>query len=198
MDDQTTPGDGNSPINASRREFLRHSGSGLLAVQIGATLHWLTPRQAWAEKAPLRILTLAERATVEALGETLLPGAAEAGLAHFVDHHLSVPAPDCMLLLRYLDVPPPFAAFYQSGLAALDQAAAARYKKTFSHPAPALRTALVGIMSRENPPEWNGPPAPFFYYVTRSDAVDVVYGTEAGFKRLNVPYLAHIPPPAPW
>jgi hypothetical protein len=28
--------------------------------------------------------------------------------------------------------------------------------------------------------------------------VDVVYGTEAGFELLNIPYLAHIPPPGRW
>ena len=32
----------------------------------------------------------------------------------------------------------------------------------------------------------------------RSDAVDVVYGTEGGFEELGIPYLAHIRPPADW
>jgi len=182
----------------TRREFLKRSGSGLLAVQIGGVLQWLTPGQARAQQAPLHILSAKEIAALEALGDTLLPGAAEAGLAHFVDHHLSVPAPDCLLLLRYLDVPPPFAAFYQAGLAALDQATVNLHGNSFDKISPDQRTALVGTMSKENPPGWVGPPAPFFYYVTRSDAVDVVYGTEAGFKLLDIPYLAHIPPPSRW
>ncbi len=182
----------------ARREFLKRSGSGLLAVQISGVLQWLTPREARAQQAPLGILTANERATLEALGDTLLPGAAEAGLAHFVDHHLSVPAPDCLLLLRYLDVPPPFAAFYQAGLAALEQAAMNLHGTRFADLTTDQRTALVGIMSKENPPGWAGPPAPFFYYVTRSDAVDVVYGTEAGFELLDIPYLAHIAPPSRW
>ncbi len=185
-------------MDPERREFMKRSGSGLLAVQMGGVLQWLTPRRARAEQAPLRTLSGNERATLEALGDTLLPGAAEAGLAHFVDHHLSVPAPDCLLLVRYLDVPPPFAAFYQAGLAALDQVAMKRHGFPFEKIAPEQRTALVGVMSREDPSGWEGPPAPFFYYVTRSDAVDVVYGTEAGFELLDIPYLAHILPPSRW
>jgi hypothetical protein len=32
----------------------------------------------------------------------------------------------------------------------------------------------------------------------RSDAVDVVYGTPAGFEALGVPYMEHIMPPRRW
>jgi hypothetical protein len=45
---------------------------------------------------------------------------------------------------------------------------------------------------------WHDPPPPFFYFVSRADAVDVVYGTLEGFRRLRVPYLAHIRPTEPW
>lgn len=183
---------------STRRQFLARTGSGLLAVHVGGTLQWLTPRAARAAGAPLQVLTPAERLTLEALAETLLPGAATAGIAHFVDHHLAVPAPDCLLMLRYLDVPPPFAEFYRAGLRALDDSAKARLGGTFGNLDAAARTGLVQIMGQENPPGWDGPPAPFFYYVVRADAVDVVYGTEEGFKALDVPYLAHIPPPTRW
>lgn len=184
--------------NASRREFLRRTGAGLLAVQVAGTLQWLTPRDARAAGAALQVLTTAEQAALEALGETLLPGAARAGLVHFVDHHLAVPAPDCLLLLRYLDVPAPYADFYRAGLAALDGAARTAHGKAFADLDPDMRNALVQEMSTRDPAGWQGPPAPFFYYVTRSDAVDVVYGTEEGFKSLDVPYLAHIPPATRW
>ncbi len=184
--------------SASRREFLRHAGLGLLAVQVAGSLQWLTPRQARAAGAALQVLDAGERATLEALGETLLPGAAEAGLAHFVDHQLSVPAPDCLLLLRYLDVPPPYATFYRAGLVALDAASRSAHGEGFVELPDRARTALVQIMSGESPAGWEGPPAPLFYYVMRSDAVDVVYGTEEGFRSLDVPYLAHIPPATRW
>ena len=32
----------------------------------------------------------------------------------------------------------------------------------------------------------------------RPDAIDVVYGTKAGFEQLGVPYMAHIEPPSRW
>src|SRR2546422_1922540 len=38
----------------------------------------------------LKVLTADERAAIEALGETLLPGAKDAGLAHYVDQQLAV------------------------------------------------------------------------------------------------------------
>ena len=45
---------------------------------------------------------------------------------------------------------------------------------------------------------WRGPPAAFFLFVLRMDAIDVVYGTQDGFDRLDLPYMAHIAPPARW
>lgn len=182
----------------SRREFLKRSGSGLLAVQVGGAIQWFTPRAARAADAPMQLLNTAERSALEALADTLLPGATEAGVAHFVDYHLSVPAPDCLLVLRYLDVAPPFAEFYRAGLQALDAAAAQLHGKAYSDLAADTRTAMVQLMAKGNPPGWDSPPAPLFYYVTRSDAVDVVYGTEEGFAALGVPYLAHIAPASPW
>ena len=37
-----------------------------------------------------------------------------------------------------------------------------------------------------------------FYVCLRSDAVDVVYGTPEGFRKLNIPYMEHILPPEGW
>ena len=45
---------------------------------------------------------------------------------------------------------------------------------------------------------WQGPPAGLVYFVLRSDAVDVVYGTMEGYESLGVPYLAHIAPDKRW
>ena len=41
-------------------------------------------------------------------------------------------------------------------------------------------------------------PAGQAYFVLRSDAVDVVYGTMEGYERLGVPYLPHIAPDKRW
>ena len=44
----------------------------------------------------------------------------------------------------------------------------------------------------------DGFPLFVFYMCLRSDAVDVVYGTPEGFKKLNIPYMEHILPPEGW
>jgi hypothetical protein len=63
---------------------------------------------------------------------------------------------------------------------------------------PEQSAELVRKMSGGSVSGWQGPPAPFFYFVMRSDAVDVTYGTEAGFAALDVPYMPHIAPPSRW
>jgi hypothetical protein len=45
---------------------------------------------------------------------------------------------------------------------------------------------------------WQGPAAGQVYFVLRSDAVDVVYGTMEGYESLGLPYLAHIEPDRRW
>lgn len=182
----------------TRREFLRKGGLGLLLFQIDGVARWLTPRAARAEGLPFEVLTASEVRILEAFGETLLPGAAEAGIAHFVDRHLSVPAADSLLMIRYLDVPPPYAPFYRAGLASLEHFAQAQHGAPFAALPAHERTALVRAMSGENPEGWEGPPAPLFYFAVRADAVDVVYGTMEGFEKLGVPYMAHIEPPTRW
>ena len=102
------------------------------------------------------------------------------------------------MMMRYLDVPPPYAAFYAAGLAGLDGLANAEHKQGFARCSAEQQTALVRQISFEQPAAWQGPPSPLFYFTLRSDAVDVYYGTEAGFERLDIPYMAHITPTQPW
>jgi len=177
---------------------LRGGALGLLAYQVAGSLVMLRPRDARAQSVPLVVLSASEQRTLEALGDTLLPGAAAEGLAHYLDHQLAAPPADSLLMLRYLDVPPPYAAFYQPCLAAVDASCQTQHDQRFDELDAAERTAFVGVMQKGNPAGWQGPPAPFFYFVLRSDAVDVVYGTQAGFEKLGVPYMAHIPPATNW
>lgn len=182
----------------NRRGFLRAAGSGLLAFQINGMTQLLTPGQAHAQGVPFSVLSAGEVSTLEALGETLLPGAAEDGISHFVDHQLAVAPEDCLLMIRYLGIEPPYTGFYQSGLAELNRVAKSRHQQDFAALTDALRTQLVAELSRETPAGWQGFPSQLFYFALRADAVDVVYGTEQGFSRLNIPYMAHILPPERW
>ena len=185
-------------MDTLRRRFLQSGGLGLLAFSLGGLELLLTPQEAWAKAVPFRVLKPAEVATLEALGEILLPGARQAGIAHFVDHQLAAEAADCLLLIRYLDVPPPYLDVYRPALAALEAVSQAAYNRAFSALAENDAIKLVRTMSETNPEGWQGPPAPLFFFAARSDAVDVVYGTEEGFDRLGIPYMAHIRPTAKW
>jgi hypothetical protein len=135
---------------------------------------------------------------LEALGEVLLPGSAAEGLAHFIDHQLSGPAANSMLMIKYLGMPAPFVDFYRSGLKAIDAAAMNRFKKNLTVLSADDASTLAGQMAAGEIPNWAGPPAALFYFVLRNDAVDVTYGTQAGFEKLNVPYMPHILPPSRW
>jgi hypothetical protein len=184
----------------SRRSFLRRSafvGGLLLPFTIAGREVLAAPAEARAAAAPLRFLTVDEATDLERLGEALVPGSATAGLAHYVDQQLACPAADSMLMARYLGVVPPFGEFYRGALGAVREALAARTGDGASRVrdlAGALQRAFTGAPL----PGWDGPPAGLAYFVLRSDAIDVLYGTPDGFARLGVPYMAHIQPPARW
>ena len=182
----------------SRRAFIRNSGSGLLGFYVAGCKQDLTPAEARKQELPFKVLSESEVGTLDALGNTLLPGSADAGLAHFIDHQLHAPQHEQMLIIKYLGVEPPFKPFYSGGLAALNATAQAQYAKPFADLTDEHRIALTGQIAQANPADWAGPPAPFFYFVLRNDAVDVVYGTREGIESLGLPYMAHIEPPSQW
>ncbi len=181
-------------IEITRRSAWR----GLIAFGFAGGDAILTPRQARAAHLPFGVLTPSQVKTLDALGETMLPGAAEDGISHFVDHQLGIPAEEALLTLRYLDVPPPYAGFYESGLAALDAASEATYGRPFASLPAANRNNMVTALAAGTADGWTGAPAAVFYFCLRSDAVDVVYGTVDGFARLGIPYNPHILPPRRW
>jgi hypothetical protein len=182
-----------SSTSSNRRDFI----TGLTFVLAGCKKR-MTPAQARAAEVPFRTLDTASVGVLDALGETLLPGSSTAGLAHYIDHQLSGAPADSMLMIKYLGVPAPFDQFYKSGLLATNAMAHAAHGKDFSVVAQEQADALVAKMSGGKVEGWQGPPAGLFYFVLRSDAVDVVYGTQAGFEQLGVPYMAHIEPPSRW
>jgi hypothetical protein len=196
-----------------RRDFLTHAAAGgvcLLTFPFAGCDKRLTPAQARAAELPLGTLEPGEVNALEALGETLLPGSAAAGLAHYIDHQLSAAPADSMLMIKYLRVPAPFTDFYRSGLRAADAAANALHGKGLRELNAQQSTDLVTRMSAGRLTGWQPSPetsarsaaavpaAALFYFVLRSDAIDVMYGTKSGFARLGVPYMAHIEPPSRW
>jgi hypothetical protein len=181
-----------------RRVFLRGAGMGVLAFTVGGASVMMTPRDARAQGVPFRLLKAHEAETIEALGETLVPGAKQAGVAHFIDQQVSVSPGEALLEARQLNVKPPYINFYRAAIAAVDKAAGARSGHPFAALSREDQHSFVDAMRQNKIDGWQGPAGGFVYLVLRSDAVDVVYGTMEGYESLGVPYMPHIAPDRRW
>ncbi len=181
-----------------RRVFLKHTGMGMLAFTVGGASVMMTPAEARAQGVPFRLLNARESETIEALGETLVPGAQRAGVAHFIDQQVSVSPGEALLEARQLNVKPPFINFYRAAIGAIDKAAEARSSRRFAALSAAEQRDFVDAMRQNKIDGWQGPAGSFVYLVLRSDAVDVVYGTMEGYQSLGVPYMPHIAPDRRW
>jgi len=182
-----------------RRAFVKGAAMGLLGFTVNGAEVLLTPEEARAQGAKLRTLSAEQAKTLEALGETLVPGAKKAGIAYFIDQQLSIPPEEALLEARILNVRPPYANFYRAAIGAIDKAsAAANGGKRFAQLNPAEQRDFVDRMRQNKIEGWQGPPGPFVYLITRSDAVDVAYGTMDGYSALGIPYMAHIAPTKRW
>jgi Gluconate 2-dehydrogenase subunit 3 len=181
-----------------RRIFLKGASMGVLAFTVGGAEILMTPRQARARAVPFRLLSGEEAETLEALGETLVPDAREAGIAHFIDQQVSVTPGEALLEARIVNVKPPFIDFYRAAIGGIDKASMARSGKRFVALSPAEQHDFIDQLRQNKIEGWQGPPAGLVYFVLRSDAVDVVYGTMEGYESLGVPYMAHIEPDKRW
>lgn len=182
-----------------RRAFIKGAAIGTLAFTVGGAEVFLTPRLARAQNVPLRTLTPDQAATLDAMGEALVPGAKDAGITHFVDQQLSIPAEEALLEARIMNVRPPFANFYRAALGAIDGASQAKYAgRGFAALNAAEQHDFVDLMRQNKLENWKGPGSGFVYFLLRTDAVDVVYGTMDGYAHLGVPYQAHIAPTRSW
>jgi hypothetical protein len=181
-----------------RRVFLKGAGMGVLAFTVGGANVLMTPGQARAQGVPFRLLNAREAETIEALGETLVPGAQRSGIAHFIDQQVSVPPGEALLEARQLNVRPPFINFYRAAIGAVDKASEARSGRRFAALSSTEQRDFVDVMRQNKIDGWQGPAGGFVYLVLRSDAVDVAYGTMDGYESLGVPYMPHIAPDKRW
>jgi Gluconate 2-dehydrogenase subunit 3 len=181
-----------------RRAFMQGAALGALAFSVGGVEMLLTPGQARAQGVPFRLLKANEAEVIEALGETLVPGARSAGVAHFIDQQLSVPAEEALLQARIFNVRPPFANFYRAAIGSVDRGSEKVYGRKFAHLAANEQRDFVDRMRQNKVDGWTGPAGAFVYTLLRTDAFDVVYGTMEGYAALGIPYQAHIAPEKRW
>lgn len=177
----------------TRRDLLSRAASATILASVGGNLVRMTPSEAAVQKAKFKTLTPTEATWLAALGEAIAPPSRAAGLAHYVDHHLSVPHADSLLALRYLDVAPPYIDFYRPALASLAQLYGAVPPKPANPRFAEILKSLGGA-----PNGWKGPPAPLFLFTVRLDAIDIAYGTVEAFDRLGIDYLPHVQPETAW
>ena len=182
-----------------RRTFVRGATAGALAFTVGGVEVLLLPSEARAQKVPLKVLSADEASRLEAVSEVLVPGAREAGIAHFVDQQCSVPPHEALLGIRIGNVRPPFVNFFRAALTEIDRQCNTAHGKPFAQLTPAEQVAFIGTMRVGKHPDWKGPPPQqAIYGAFRGNAVDVVYGTVEGFERLGVPYMPLVAPKARW
>src|SRR3979490_3020517 len=105
---------------------------GALAFAVGGVEIIMTAHEARARGVPFRLLDGHQGEALEALGETLVPQAREAGIAHFIDQQLSVPATASLLQARIFNFRPPFADFYRSAIVAVDAGSNRMYGRDFA------------------------------------------------------------------
>jgi hypothetical protein len=122
------------------------------------------------------------------LGDALVPGAAAAGLAAYIDLQLQA-GEESLLIGKYLGVDTSAQTeFYR---------AAADNVITLTDENSSMQT-LIASMATDSLSGWTGPPASYVMFVLRADALDVTYGTPEGFAKLGIPYMAQIEPDKPW
>jgi hypothetical protein len=181
-----------------RRGFVKGATLGALSFSIGGAEIILSAAEARARGVPFRLLDAHQGETLEALGETLVPQAREAGIAHFIDQQLSVPAGEALLQARILNIRPPFADFYRTALKTIDERSRKIFGRDFVQLPAADQREFVNRMRQNKVEDWTGPPGALVYAALRADAVDVVYGTMEGYEALGIPYMPHIPPEKRW
>lgn len=181
-----------------RRGFVKGATVGALAFVVGGVEVIMTAHEAKARLVPFRLLDAHQAETLEALGETLVPRAREAGVAHFIDQQLSVPPGESLLQARILNFRPPFADFYRAAIVATDAGSNKMHGRDFARLTAAEQRGFVDLMRQNKVEGWTGRPAGLVFAVVRADAVDVVYGTMDGYEALGIPYMPHIPPEKRW
>lgn len=189
--------DGFGDDRFTRRDLVTAIGTGLMASSISDSEALLGGgASSDPQNTALHHLSPEEYATFESLGDALLPGAAAAGIARYVDSQLGREMP--LLFIKYMDYPGSYVDFYKEGLKALNRQSQTRYGQPFTALSAESKSELIRDLSQGTPADWEGPPATLFYFVTRNDAIDVYYGTQQGFEKLGIPYLELVRPPSNW
>ena len=175
------------PASLNRRQLLSRSTAAGFFLISGQWL-WVTPGEAKTQGFEPQILTRDQCNALSKLGDALVPGASEAGIAAYIDVQLQA-GDESLLIGKYLGVDTSSqTSFYR---------AAANNVIALTSESSKMQTLIAG-MAADSLSEWAGPPSSYVLFVLRADALDVTYGTPEGFAKLGIPYMAQIEPDKPW
>jgi len=180
--------------NTSRRQVVKAlvvGGSSFAGILTG--ISYTGAAETPETSAPL---SSRQSRVLQFVGERFVPGAIRCGHVPFVMKMLAVPPERCLLAIKYFDIPPPYVDSYRAALDSIDAQSVRTLGMEFYEAPDSAQDAILGRMLSNDVHDWRGPPAPLVYHFLRLDAVDVVYGTQAGFAALGIPYMAHIEPPS--
>ena len=150
------------PESLTRRHLLaRGTAAGFF--MIAGQWVWLTPREAEAREFEPQILSPEQCNALSILGDALVPGAATAGLAAYIDLQLQA-GDESLLIGKYLGVDTSAqTSFYR---AAADNVIAMIDEHT------SMQTVITG-MADDTLTGWAGPPASYVLFVLRADALEI-------------------------
>src|ERR1700737_5164584 len=144
--------------NIGRRGFVKGAAWGGVAFTVGGAEVIMAPGEARARGVPFRLLDAHQGETLEALGETLVPSAREAGIAHFIDQQLSVPPHESLLQARIFNFRPPFAEFYRTAVIAVDEGSRKLFGRDFAQLPAGDQRGLSDRMRKNKIEGWRGRP----------------------------------------
>jgi hypothetical protein len=191
-------------VSQYRRQLLKKGiGLGMIATNVAGIKVLMTSRSAYAKSLALETLNKTEAKILEDFAETMVPGAREAGIVHYLDYNLGAEPAKTTLIASYFNLTPPFLPFYRGGIEGLSSYLLTKTNKEFVDLSQDEKektiSSLFQHMSGLDLSGWQSDTSPFlFYQCVRSDALDLVYGTPEGFKKLGIPYMEHILPPSTW
>src|ERR1700730_18479422 len=106
--------------NIGRRGFVKGASLSALVFTVGGTEIVVSAGEARARGVPFRLIDAHQGETLAALGGTLVTQPRESGTAHFIEEQLAVPPHQSLLQARIFNFRPPFAEFYRTAIATVD------------------------------------------------------------------------------
>ena len=182
-----------------RRAFVKGATLGALAFTVGGSTVMLTARQARAGNVPFRLLKENEAETIESMGETLVPGARTAGIAHFIDQQISVPPERGAAAGAHPQRASRRSPTSIAPRSARSTAAATRPSAASSRMlSPGDKRDFVNLMRQNKADGWQGPPGRSSMPCCAATPSTSCTATMEGYEALGVPYMAHIAPERRW